>query len=162
MRACRMCVGFASRSRPAIGQLATLVAKLVEADQLRVSRLLEDCRAKILDEETLLSDRVLHRVDPLLESVTNLNDRNEYQAACLRPQPRGAPRVVGWRSHRYGGFRPERTVRAASLGGLVQALGATADSWQVACLNGDDLRPDLEEPLVQGDVVSLRRVKIRS
>jgi hypothetical protein len=47
-------------------------------------------------------------------------------------------------------------IRAATLGSATEAAGASLSC--VVALNGKEILPDPEEPLVEGDVVSLTRV----
>jgi molybdopterin-guanine dinucleotide biosynthesis protein A len=91
----------------------------------------------------LLADPDVATFDPALDSLLNLNEPADYEAARGRPAP--AVSV-----DRGDGSRP-RTVRAATLAAAVPALGEGVS----ATLNG---RPadDPQEPLVAGDVVVLR------
>jgi molybdopterin-guanine dinucleotide biosynthesis protein A len=137
------------------------------SDRLRVSSLVEACRWKELDEAALLADPDLARFDPGLESVTNLNDPREYQAATVHPLPTvqvqwlggGAPSGI---PAPCGTQEPSRTpgrvtVRAATLGAAAEAIGVRFGSHLVASLNGARMRQDPEEPLAEGDVVSFAR-----
>lgn len=148
--------------------LAPLVRRLLDSDRLRVSALLEACRSSELDETALLADQDLARFDPGLESVTNLNDPGEYRAAALRPPPTVRVEWPGKRALRgvanpsgalvQAGLPQQARVRAATLGAATGAVGAVLGSSLVALLNGDRIRQDPEEPLVEGDVVSFVRV----
>ena len=147
--------------------LAPLVQSLLTSDRLRLSSLLEACRWRELDEGALLAAPALARFDPGLESVTNLNDPREYQAATVHPLPTvqvqwlggGAPSGI---PAPCGTQEPSRTpgrvtVRAATLGAAAEAIGVRFGSHLVASLNGARMRQDPEEPLAEGDVVSFAR-----
>ena len=84
-----------------------------------------------LDEAALLADAAVAEHDPQLESLLNLNEPQEYEAARARPAPQVS--IVG-----------SGEVRAATLG----AAGEGA-----ATINGRATR-DPEEPLVAGDLVA--------
>jgi molybdopterin-guanine dinucleotide biosynthesis protein A len=181
--ACIPCVG--GRRQPLAASyrvsLAPLVQSLLASDRLRLSSLLEACHWRELDEAALLADPDLARFDPGLESVTNLNGPREYRAATVHPPPTVHVQWLG------GGFpsgtpapsatpapsgTPERarisapsaapgrvTVRAATLGAAAEAIDVRLGSHLVASLNGDPMRQDPEEPLAEGDVVSLVRAE---
>ena len=147
--------------------LAPLVQSLLASDRLRVSSLVEACRWKELDEAALLADPDLARFDPGLESVTNLNDPHEYQAATVRPLPEvhvqwlgeGARSGLAARSGTtvHAGLPERVTIRAATLGAAAEAVDMVLGSNVVAALNGGPVRQDPEEPLAEGDVVFLAR-----
>ena len=84
--ACVPCVrGFSQTLAAAYRtSLVPVVNALVSQDRLRVSLLLDACRQRQPDEESLLADALLAQVDPGLDSVANLNDTAEYQAALSR------------------------------------------------------------------------------
>jgi molybdopterin-guanine dinucleotide biosynthesis protein A len=133
--------------------LAPTVKSLLSSDRLRVALLLEACSWKELDEAALLADPGLARFDPGLESVTNLNDPQEYETATARLQPLVQ---LQWRraDGPPGGGSPARaTLRAATLGGAAEAIGLDLGSGFEIALNGDLVSPDPEEPLAEGDVV---------
>ena len=144
--------------------LAPAVRSLLDSDRLSVSSLLDACHWSELDETALLADGDLARFDPGLESVTNLNDRREYQDAVVRPAPavrvewpgRGA--IPGaWTASGTvirAGLPETVTVRAATLGAAAAAIGGALGSRLVATLNGARVSQDPEEPLAEGDVVS--------
>jgi len=133
-------------------ELAARVQKLLDADRLRPSFLLEECRWSKLDERRILSDPDVARCDPGLDSVTNLNEPSDYEAARARP----APEVV---VERFGVLRSPgesgtTRVRAATLGEAAQASATPLTEDIVAALNGDQISKDPEEPVVEGDVIS--------
>jgi molybdopterin-guanine dinucleotide biosynthesis protein A len=130
--------------------LVPVVDRLLGSGRLRVALVLEECAWHELDEEALFADACLARFDPELASVTNLNNREEYETAkrCLEP----AVRVERCEA---GAASPQpTTVRASTLGGAAAAvsLSLTADAF--VTLNGAETSPDPEEPLAEGDVVS--------
>jgi molybdopterin-guanine dinucleotide biosynthesis protein A len=131
--------------------LAPLVDKLIAADRLRPAFLFEECRVTRLDDAALLADPVLAAHDPQLDSVLNVNEPADYDAARQRP----APEVT---VQRYGalatGHRGPRSVRAATLAAAAAAAGLELDRHVVAALNGDQISRDGDLPLVAGDSVA--------
>lgn len=124
--------------------LAGLVAELVARGDLRPGMIFRHCAVAELDDETLLDDATLARLDPDLESVVNVNTPQDYAAAREHEPPEVV--VEG------GGHRP-RGVRAATLGEAAAAFGLTVDRHVVA-LNGDPVGTDERLPLVAGDTVA--------
>jgi molybdopterin-guanine dinucleotide biosynthesis protein A len=167
--ACVPCVGGLRQPLAACYRvsLAPLVQSLLASDRLRLSSLLEACQWRELDEETLLADPDLARFDPGLESVTNLNDPREYQAATAHPPPTVQVQWLGGgdpsgtpapsASPAPSGTSGRVTVRAATLAAAAEAIGVRFGPYLVASLNGDRMRQDPEEPLAEGDVVSFDR-----
>jgi len=132
--------------------LAPLVADLLAADRLRPSFLLEACRWSDLDDVALLADPDVARFDPGLDSVTNLNNQADYEAARAGPAPEVQVECFG--VLRAPGRRGRVTIHAATLGSAADAVGVPLNPHVVAALNGDQISRDPEEPLAQGDVVS--------
>ncbi len=108
--------------------------ELLEQDLLATKPLLERCRVRRLDDAALLGDRAVAQHDPQLDSLLNLNEPAEYEAARARPAPQVT--VIG-----------RGDVRAATLA----AAGEGA-----ATINGR-AASDPAEPLVAGDVVAFVR-----
>jgi molybdopterin-guanine dinucleotide biosynthesis protein A len=132
--------------------LAGLITDLVAEGDLRPGMLFEHCDVAHLDDEQLLADSTLARLDPTLESVVNVNTPEEYAAARRRQPPEIAVDPFGGLAgHR--GPRPH-SIRAATLGAAARALGLTLDRNVVAALNGDRVTPDGQLPLVAGDSVA--------
>ncbi len=134
--------------------LAELAAELVAAGTLRPAMLFERCRVARTGEGELLADADLARLDPGLESLVNVNEPADYQAA----RERSAPEVT---VQRYGalagsGHHGPQQVRAGMLGAAAAAAGLVLDRQVVAALNGDQISRDPELPLVTGDVVAFR------
>jgi molybdopterin-guanine dinucleotide biosynthesis protein A len=132
--------------------LAPVVAGMVAAGRLRPAFLWDECAVARLDDAALLADPVLAALDPGLDSVVNVNDQAEYQAARTRP----APQVT---VQRYGtlaadGQHGPRSVRAATLAGAAAAADLALDRHVVAALNGDHITRDGDLPLVSGDIVA--------
>jgi molybdopterin-guanine dinucleotide biosynthesis protein A len=125
-----------------------LRALLREDGQLSTGALLRRCRVAELDEAMLLADPDVAAFDPALDSLLNLNDPREYEAARRRPPP--AVSVA-----RGDGSAP-LAIRAATLAAAAEAARVRLGDGVLATVNG---RPadDPQEPLVAGDVVSLRR-----
>ena len=111
--------------------VADRLEDLLEQDLLGTRPLMERCRVRRLDEAALLADPAIARYDPHLDSLLNLNEPAEYEAARARLPPRIT--VVG-----------RGDVRAATLGAAGEGR-ATIDGRTVT---------DPEEPLVAGDVVT--------
>jgi molybdopterin-guanine dinucleotide biosynthesis protein A len=136
------------------GYRTTLLADveaLIAADRLKPAFLFERCRVLRLDDDAMLTDRVLATADPDLTSVRNLNEPQDYAQARALPAPEiqvqrfgtltisGAPRV--------------QRVAAWSLGELADAIALVLDEHVVAALNGDQITRDRQLPLATGDRV---------
>jgi molybdopterin-guanine dinucleotide biosynthesis protein A len=132
--------------------LRPLVERLLAADRLRPAFLFDECRVLRLDEDALLVDAALAAADPKLDSVLNLNEPADYEAARARPAPEIVVQRFGPLA-RNGGAGPV-TLRAATLGTAAHAAGVTLDEHVVAALNGDQISRDPELPLVAGDTVA--------
>ena len=137
----------AASYRVALGPVA---AKLVAEERLRPAFLFEECVVGRLDENALLTDPVLAALDPRLDSVVNVNEPGDYQAARARP----APEVT---IQRFGpladGHRGPEQLRAATVAEAAAAAGLELDRHVVAALNGDQITRDGETPLATGDSV---------
>lgn len=128
------------------------VEALIAADQLKPAFLLQRCRVRKLDDEEILCDSVLARVDPQLASVRNLNERSDYDDAHAVPPP--AIEVCRFGTLAINGAPPSQTVAAWSLGELAQTIELALDEHVVAALNGDQITRDPELPLAAGDTVA--------
>lgn len=130
--------------------LAPVAERLVAADRLRPAFLFDECTVDRLDEAALRADPVLAALDPALDSVVNVNEPAEYQAARDVP----APEVT---IQRFGaladGQRGPRPARAATVAEAAAAVGVALGQHVVAALNGDQLTRDGETPLAAGDTV---------
>jgi molybdenum cofactor guanylyltransferase len=118
--------------------LAPSVAALLDAGGRTPGELFARSRVTVLDDAALRADPAVARLDPELESLTNVNTPAEYAVARARPP---APVVV-----ERAGVR--RTVRAATL--------AEAGPCSAVLLNGEPVAPDPLLPLVAGDTLVLR------
>jgi molybdopterin-guanine dinucleotide biosynthesis protein A len=122
----------------------------VAEERLRPAFLFEECVVDRLDEATLRADPVLAALDPGLDSVVNVNEPADYQAARARP----APEVT---IQRFGpladGHRGPQAVLAATVAEAAAAAGLALDAHVVAALNGDQITRDGETPLATGDSV---------
>ena len=121
--------------------LATTIAELTEVGEGRPPSLFARADVHRVGEESLRSDPVLARLDPRLDSLTNVNTPEEYAAALARSLP--AVKL-------HDGDRV-RTARAATAGGLgvpVRACGETVAP-------GGPLPAWF--PLVAGDEVAVHR-----
>jgi molybdopterin-guanine dinucleotide biosynthesis protein A len=130
--------------------LAPVAARLVAAQRLRPAFLFEECAVSRLDEAALLADPVLAALDPGLDSVLNVNEPADYQAARARPAPEVTIQRFGALADGHRGPQP---VRAATVAGAAAAAGITLDGHVVAALNGDQITRDGQTPLATGDTV---------
>jgi molybdopterin-guanine dinucleotide biosynthesis protein A len=132
--------------------LLPIVERLLAEDRLRPAFLFDECRVLRLGEDALLADAALAAADPGLDSVLNLNEPGDYEAARARPAPEVTIQRFGPLA-RNGGPAPV-SLRAATLGAAADAAGITLDEHVVAALNGDQISRDPELPLVAGDTVA--------
>jgi molybdopterin-guanine dinucleotide biosynthesis protein A len=122
----------------------------VAAGRLRPSYVFDDAVVLRLDEGALLACAALRAADPTLESLVNVNDPGDYEAARSRPAPevtvecRGVPRLGA----------VSGTVRAATVGAAADAIGLTLDGHVLASVSGEPPDRDPELPLVPGDTVT--------
>jgi molybdenum cofactor guanylyltransferase len=130
--------------------LAPVAERLVQEGRLRPAFLFEQCAVTRLDEAALRSDPVLAALDPELDSVVNVNEPGEYQAARARPAPEVTIQRFGALADGHRGPRP---ARAATVAGAAAAAGLALDGHVVAALNGDQITRDGQTPLVTGDTV---------
>ncbi len=134
-------------------ELVDLVERLIAEERMRPAFLFEACRVRRLEADALLADPVLAALDPRLDSLLNLNEPSDYEAARARPAPQVAVRVLG-ALRRDGVGDGDRTLPAATLGEAAAASGLGLDGPVVAILNGDRVPGDPHVPLVAGDRVS--------
>jgi molybdopterin-guanine dinucleotide biosynthesis protein A len=132
---------------------APLRALLDEDEHLGTGALLRRCRVTELDEAALLADPDVAAFDPALDSLLNLNEPGEYDAARARPAPAVTVRL--------GDGADPRTVCAATLAAAACAAGLPLGEGVLATLDGQ-LVDDPQEPLVAGDTVTLRHGSSRS
>jgi len=110
--------------------VAPLIEALLAEDSLGTRPLMRRCRVRRLDAAALLADPAVAAHDPRLDSLVNLNEPGEYEAARARPQP---PVTVDGREC--------RAAILAHVGeGPARINGSRAD--------------DPEAPLAAGDVVA--------
>jgi molybdopterin-guanine dinucleotide biosynthesis protein A len=132
--------------------LAELLNDLLKQGNLRPGMLFQHCRVQQLDDDALLSDEGLARLDPALDSVINLNTPDDYGAARQRPGAEITVECFG--ALAAAGRRGPRTVPAATLGEAAATVGLQLDRHIVAALNGDQITRDAQLPLVAGDTVA--------
>jgi len=135
-------------------ELLPSVQELIAADRMRPAFLFETCRVRRLDEAALLADPAVAAFDPALDSVLNLNEPPDYQAARARPAPEVAVRCYGAVRRGSGAGRSPVVVNAATLAGAAAAVDLELDEHVVAALNGDQITRDPDEPLAAGDTVA--------
>lgn len=123
----------AAAYRPA---LAPLVAELVERDEMKPAFLFERCETRWLEDL------------PHPESVRNLNEPADYEAALAEPEPLVQVRCFGPLR------RPHAELRATTLGAAGEAMGVELGDHVLAALNGDQIARDPLEPLAEGDEVA--------
>ena len=128
--------------------------KLIAADRLRPAFLFEACPVRRLDEAALRADPALAASDPPLDSVLNLNEPADYEAARCARRPRSRCAASARCGARRGPGAEPLVVRAATLAGAADAVGLELDEHVVAALNGDQIMRDPEEPLATGDTVA--------
>jgi molybdopterin-guanine dinucleotide biosynthesis protein A len=132
--------------------LRPLVERLLAEDRLRLGFLFDQCRVLRLDEEALLADAALAAGDPALDSVLNLNERADYEAARARPAPEVTVQRFGSLAHiGHGG---PVMLRAATLAAVAHESDVALDEHVVAELNGERVSCDPELPLVARDAVA--------
>jgi molybdenum cofactor guanylyltransferase len=134
--------------------LVETVERLIAEDRMRPAFLFEACRVRRLDQAALLEDPALAALDPALESVLNLNEPGDYEAARGRPAPEVTVQRFGALRRLGNGARDPAVIRAATLGEAAAASGLTLDAHIVAALNGDQITRDPEAPLASGDTVA--------
>lgn len=128
------------------------VEALIAADQMRPAFLFERCRVMHLSDEAMLGDPVLARLDPRLESVSNLNEPADYQRAHEFPAPEIQVQRFGPLAQSDGSRR--QTVEAWTLGDAAAAAGIALNEHIVAALNGDQITRDAQLPLAAGDAIA--------
>jgi molybdopterin-guanine dinucleotide biosynthesis protein A len=132
--------------------LADTAERLVKEDRLRPAFLFEQCVVERLDDAALKTDPVLAALDPELDSVLNVNEPADYQAARTRPAPEVTVQLFG-SLVRAGQPRGPRAVRAATVAAAADAVGLVFDRHVTAALNGDQITRDGTAPIAAGDTV---------
>jgi molybdenum cofactor guanylyltransferase len=130
--------------------LAPAAERLVAAGQLKPAFLFDECQVAMLDEAALRADPVLAALDPDLESVVNVNEPADYQAARARPAPEITVQRFGVLAD---GRRGPEVVFAATVAEAATAVELHLDRHVVAALNGDRITRDGQTPLATGDSV---------
>jgi molybdenum cofactor guanylyltransferase len=130
--------------------LAPAAQRLVSAGRLKPAFLFEECTVAMLDEAALRADPVLAALDPGLDSVVNVNEPADYQAARARPAPEVTIQRFGVLAN---GRRGPEQVRAATLAEAAAAADVALGRHVTAALNGDRITRDGQTPLAAGDTV---------
>lgn len=133
-------------------RLAPVVAALVAADRLRPAFVFDEATVLRLDDDALLADAGLRAADPTLESLVNVNEPADYDAARARPAPEVTVECFGVLATRRG--RGPRAARAATVGAAARAVDLVLDRHVLAAVNGDQTGRDGELPLMAGDTVA--------
>jgi len=133
--------------------LAAAVADLVAARMLRPAFLFEQVRTLRLDDADLLADDTLRAADPTLESVLNVNEPADYDAARSRSVPSVTVECFGVLATGPAGRGPHEHP-AATVGAAARAVGIELDRHVLAAVNGDQTGRDPELPLFAGDRVA--------
>ena len=109
---CRRSAASRSRSPPSTGPTwSTPSSASSRRTGMRPAFLFEACRVRRLGAADLLADPALAALDPDLESVLNLNEPGDYEAARGRPAPEITVRVFGALRRAAGaGGRPRARV----------------------------------------------------
>jgi molybdopterin-guanine dinucleotide biosynthesis protein A len=138
-------------------RLAGLAERLVVDDRLKPAFLFQECTVTTLDDAALLTDPLLAKLDPDLDSVRNVNTPEDYQAARSEPAPEVTVQLFGalakQAAARAGGSVGPRQVRAATVQAAADAAGLPFDRHVAAALNGDQITRDPRVPLAAGDTV---------
>ena len=116
--------------------LVPTVADMIGEGRMKLGILFERCETRWLNDL------------PHPESVRNLNEIDDYEAALDEPEPSVHVRCFGPLR------RPPADVRAATLGAAAAAVGVLLDAHVLAALNGDQIARDPLEPLAEGDDVA--------
>ena len=132
--------------------LAETAERLVKEDRLRPAFLFDECAVQRLDDTALRTDPVLAALDPDLDSLVNVNEPADYQAARARPAPEVTVQLFGAVAG-AGQPRGPRAVRAATIQEAADAVGLAFDRHVTAALNGDQITRDGTTPLATGDTV---------
>src|SRR5580693_8085188 len=98
----------------------------------------------------LFDEVVVAGLDPDLDSLLNVNEPADYEAARARPAPEVTIQRFGALADGHRGPQP---VRAATVAGAAAAAGLALDGHVVTALNGDQITRDGELPLARGDTV---------
>jgi molybdopterin-guanine dinucleotide biosynthesis protein A len=130
--------------------LAEIAGRLVKEQRLRPAFLFGECTVTRLDEAALRADPVLAALDPDLDSVLNVNEPVDYQAARARPAPQITIQRFGTLADGHRGPEP---ARAATVAAAADATGLMLGRHVVAALNGDQITRDGQTPLATGDTV---------
>ncbi|MEA2221471.1 MAG: molybdenum cofactor guanylyltransferase [Solirubrobacteraceae bacterium] len=129
--------------------IAAILEEQIAHERLDTGALLARLRVRELDRAALLADACVAAFDPALDSLLNVNEPGDYEAARRRP----APAVT---VHPATGGDALR-VRAATLAAATAAAGVALDAHVVATLRDHGAVADPQEPLVAGDELTLRR-----
>lgn len=136
----------AAAYRPSV---AVRAGQLSESGSSCPAALFEEVRVVRLNESSLLCDPALAASDPELNSLINVNEPAEYQAALSRPCPEVTVHRYG-----FGADNSARVVSAATLRAAATAVEVAITPNIMIALNGvDQTRPDFELPLVAGDTL---------
>jgi molybdopterin-guanine dinucleotide biosynthesis protein A len=114
--------------------------------QLGTRSLMQRCRVAELGAAELLDDPAVAGFDASLDSLLNINDQREYDAARALPAPAVTIDLDD------GG--PALPIRAATLGAAMSAAGLALVGEILVTINGEPA-DDPQEPLVAGDLVAI-------
>ena len=132
--------------------LAETAERLVKEDRLRPAFLFAECTVTRLDDATLKQDPALAALDPELDSLVNVNEPADYEAARKRPAPMVTVQLFG-ALVKNGRPAGPRLLRAATVDAAATAVGLEFDRHVTAALNGDQITRDGQTPLAAGDTV---------
>jgi molybdenum cofactor guanylyltransferase len=147
--------------------VAPVAEELLASGLLSPPQLFARCEVAVLDEAALLADPALAAVDAALDSIINVNEPADYEAARVRPAAQVTVRV-GHGVRRLGAVaeapRPTQgaglletgvgeLVRAATVAEAAAAAGIALGSGVTVTLNGELATGDGQLPTVAGDVV---------
>jgi molybdenum cofactor guanylyltransferase len=134
-------------------RLAGLAERLVSAGRLRPAFLFAECAVTRLSDADLLTDPALAALDPELDSVLNVNTRQEYSDARARPAPAVTVQLSGALVTACQLKPGPRRVRAATVRAAADAAGLPFGRHVTAALGGGRPARDPLAPLAAGDTV---------
>jgi len=120
--------------------IAARLDALIATERLGTRDLFAILRVRELDENALRADSDLAAHDPALDSLLNLNEPGEYEAARSRPAPCITVRTPN-------DDHPRQLLAAT----LAEAAAAAGIALGVAHVEGHATTADPHEPLVEGD-----------
>lgn len=135
-------------------RVAARIEQQIANDDLATGPLMDRLRVRRLDVGALRADPAIAALDPELDSLLNLNTREEYDAARALKAPAVTVRCSG--SLRVRGL-DATTLRVTTVGAAAAAIGIQLGGDTVTLLNSERIVRDPQEPLATGDGVLFTR-----